>query len=249
MGLKERRINGEKGGLTSVLSRLCRQELLLLKRENVACVAFLALALCVSLLAPIALYSADSLAVSTAPAAAGTAGALIKSQKADDRHKALDQMRLHKEKVSAADMNEAFSREKEPGLKTGMLRLLSAAPGGAVQVLMNSLKTDPSPEVRQSAAQELGRYAGKAAVIAALGDALKKDKVPEVRYACALSLSFSNTAAADAALDEAAKDPDQNLRRQAAFSLKKHTSARASAILKRLERDTDAAVRNMAKKP
>ncbi len=204
---------------------------------------FAAIVIWIGCLSPSALSAAEGVSVSTG----SRAGELIKSRKAGDRHEALEQIRRRKGKISDAEMNSAFSKEKDPVLKTGMLRMIAATPGAA-GTLIASLKTDPSPTVRQSAAQELGRYARDAAVVAALADALKKDKAQEVRAACALSLAFSDTPAADDALELASRDRDPNLRRQAAFSLKRHKSAKAAAVLKRLKTDPDASVRNMAGK-
>ncbi len=212
---------------------------------------FAALTICICCLLPSALYAAKGGAAAKGEAvsaeAEAKAGNLIRSKRAGDRHEALEQMRQRKVRISTADMNSAFSKENDPVLKTGMLRLIAEAPGAA-GVLVSSLKTDPSSTVRQSAAQELGRYTRDAAVVAALCDALKNDKAQDVRCACALSLAFANTPESDAALELASKDQDPNLRRQAAFSLKRHTGAKAAAILKKLEKDADASVRGMAKK-
>ncbi|HOW89320.1 MAG TPA: HEAT repeat domain-containing protein [Elusimicrobiales bacterium] len=171
----------------------------------------------------------------------------MRSRKPGDRHEALERMRRGKDRVKTEELNSAFSRETDPVLKTGMLRIMAAS-SGAERDLISALKNDPSFTVRQSAAQELGRYARSPAVVAALSEALRKDNALEVRTACALSLAFSDTPEADDALDLASKDRAPDLRRQAAFSLKRHKSAKAAAALKRLARDPDASVRSMAKK-
>jgi len=100
--------------------------------------------------------------------------------------------------------------------------------------------------VRQAAAQELGRYARKAAAVKALAEALRRDADLAVRCASALSLGLSDQPEAVSALAGAAEDPAVYLRRQVAFSLKRQGGLEAERILDILAHDPDPDVREAA---
>lgn len=190
---------------------------------------------------------ASVLAAAPKPAAFDAEKALS-SRKADERLRALEAVRRGGARVPQAKLRAGHKAEKDPLVRLRYLQALSAAgDAGTLGDLLSALDADPSPSVRQAAAQELGRQASAPGVVSALARALGRDGAAEVRYACALSLALSDTPEAASALERAAADPDPALRRQAAFSLKRHKSAKARQALKRLEKDEDRAVREMAR--
>lgn len=172
----------------------------------------------------------------------------ISSRKSEQRLKGLEEIRRGRARVSEAKLRAAHQAEKDPFLRLRFLQGLSAL--GATQApetMIDALRRDESPAVRQAAAQELGKYAQREDAVTALSAALDTDAAPEVRYACALSLGLSRSAPALAALAKAARHSDPQLRRQAAFSLKRHGGPQAAKILKGLEKDEDSSVREMAR--
>jgi len=175
------------------------------------------------------------------------AKAELSSPKLDERLQALEDMRLGRAQAPGEVLWTAWETEKEPLVRVRLLQVLSLTQGGAALTeLAAALRYDPTPMVRQAAAQELGRFASDARASQALLGALSADSAAEVRYACALGLALSDTPTAAAALEKAATDADPALRRQAAFSLKRHKSVKARQVLKKLEKDADPSVRQMA---
>lgn len=161
---------------------------------------------------------------------------------------ALEQARRGRVKFSGSQLRKTLAAEKDGVLKVRALQALSVAEGGdAVPELAARLAGDPDAVVRQAAAQELGRFARKAAAVKALAQALRQDTDLGVRCACALSLGLSDKPEAAAALAEASRDQAVDLRRQAAFSLTRQKGTVAAEALKVLTQDPDAGVREAAR--
>lgn len=162
----------------------------------------------------------------------------------------LEAIKAYRAKRSGVTRDE-FKAMRD-GEKNGLVRMrlnqtmaeTGLSDGG--KLLIESLRSDADPMVRQGAAQSLGNFVQEPIVVTALAEALEKDSEAPVRYACALSLGLSKTPVAFAALEKAAVSTDPDLRRQVAFSLKRQDSKKADAILKKMRNDKDASVRMMA---
>lgn len=171
----------------------------------------------------------------------------LSSSRAADRMAAAVDVRRRRAAASEKSLRQAFRREGDEMVRLRLAQALAAQGGSdAAGDLISSLGGDPSPAVRQAAAQELARYVREPAAVAALAAALRRDAAAAVRYACALSLALSDTPAAADALEWASRQVDPDLRRQAALSLRRHASVRARQALQRLSGDADPSVRRMA---
>lgn len=195
---------------------------------------------------PMALFCL-ACAVWSASAPLPSVEASLSSRRKDDRLEAAQQLRQRRGRASAEAVRRALRGEADEMLRVRLTQALAAqAVPGVQDDLAASLGTDASPQVRQAAAQELGRYVRLPGVVTALAGALRKDAAPAVRYACALSLALSDTSEAAAALDWAARQADPDLRRQAAFSLRRHSGSQSRKTLERLRGDADESVRRTA---
>ena len=171
----------------------------------------------------------------------------LKSPLAADRLEAVEMIQANNIPVPQEKIRAALSVEKDPLVRHRLNQILAEnSVSGVEKDIIESLKKDPSPIVRQGAAQTLGNYVQTPAVVRALSNALREDSEKSVRYACALSLGLSDSFLSITALEKASRDPDPDLRRQVAFSLKRHTSYKAKQLLKKLKKDSDSSVRLMA---
>lgn len=176
--------------------------------------------------------------------------ASLNSPKLSDRLDAVEKMKSKQSNVSPEQIRLSRTTE-ESGLVRHRLNqaLVGKLLSGVELDLIDSLKNDPDPVVRQGAAQSLGNYVQNSLVIRALSDQLKTETEKSVRYACVLSIGLSSSFLSMKALEKASVDSDPNMRRQVAFILKRHTGFKPEQLLKKLQRDVDLSVRQMAGAP
>ncbi len=171
------------------------------------------------------------------------------SAKSSERLEALETDKNKARKISPERIKSKLKGEKDPLVRHRLNQALAASgTDDVLQTLVDSLQNDPDPMVRQGAAQSLSQYSKNPFAAQSLAESLATEKVPSVRYACALSLSLSESAAAFAALQKAASDSDINVRKQIAYGLHRNSHKNAQKILKKLQGDKDPSVREVARK-
>ncbi|MFA6093638.1 MAG: HEAT repeat domain-containing protein [Elusimicrobiota bacterium] len=189
------------------------------------------------------LLLASSAAIAQLPAPKDV-GADLRSTDAAKRRDAVQKLIYGKGTAQDSALMDAVSAEKEPQLRSELLRAASMRGGDdAVFALIEALAGDRSVVVRLSAAQELGRQSASQEALFSLVDALTLDADPGVRAACAKGLAFRKESAAVQALIEAAADQDALVRAETAFALARQVKSRdIDAALDRLANDQDPRV-------
>lgn len=171
------------------------------------------------------------------------------SVKSSERLEALEADKNKSLKISPERIKSKLKSEKDPLVRHRLNQALAASgTDDVLNMLVDALKKDPDPMVRQGAAQSLSQYSKNSFAAQSLAESLGTEVVPAVRYACVLSLSLSESPEALAALQKATDDPDVNIRKQLAYGLRWNSHKLAVKILKKLKSDKDASVRDIARK-
>jgi len=154
--------------------------------------------------------------------------------------------RMKKSPLKTQLLQELFE-SKEPQVRRAVLYLLQESLGAeaAEPILQQCLRSDPAPEVRESAAQQLGAIDTPGSVEALL-QAFQKDEL-KVQIVCAAALVGRGQPGPAAQLlprfAALMDSPDGALRRQAVESLGRLGSPQAMPLLARALRDTNGDVR------
>lgn len=174
-------------------------------------------------------------------------GSELGEREAHRRLRAADELRRRGPGAGARRLREARRSEPDGQVRLRINQALaSSSEPGVYADLVDSLRQDRDPLVREGAARQLGNYVQAPGVVAELIRSLERDSDPAVRRSSAYALSISKSPEAAEALERASTSPDTELRRQAASGLSRRGDKRSKRALKKMRRDPDARIRRLA---
>ena len=126
-----------------------------------------------------------------------------------------------KQRISQ-QLAEAIRTEKDPLIRTEIIRTLGGYPSPAADAILKAALSDADTHVRVAACEAWG-HRGDAAASTILSEALRSDVDGDVRLAAAKALGDTKGAEAVAALGEALGDADPAMQYRAVLSLQRVT--------------------------
>ena len=151
------------------------------------------------------------------------------------------------ERNAAVDALVVAIHDQSAEVRMSVIQALASldADPRSVAALIQALRTDPDPQVRNTAAWALGQIEDRAATPALLA-AMAGDRAVEVRRTCVWALGQLEDPAAVDGLIRATHDADADVRRTALWALGQIEDARAVPGLSAALRDGDVEVRRTA---